>query len=175
MWREALADYFITSNKDWKDYFLRRRQPKSQCNWVKTSNKTSQKDEACLWVWYLCSKNNFQDPTREEDGRDVNHHGRDADLVSRKENVQVEVKFSDQAVRTGLILSSGPQEEVQGGCRQEVKQKTVESFEVLQLLYHPNYFDHFFPWLLCGRLSAFNLMCPCLINKWGLKPSFIAD
>ena len=102
---------------------------------------------------------------REEDGRDVNHHGRDADLVSRKENVQVEVKFSDQAVRTGLILSSGPQEEVQGGCRQEVKQKTVESFEVLQLLYHPNYFDHFFPWLLCGRLSAFNLMCPCLINK----------
>ena len=62
MWREALADYFITSNKDWKDYFLRRRQPKSQCNWVKISNKTSQKDEACLWVWYLCSKNNFQDP-----------------------------------------------------------------------------------------------------------------
>ena len=30
---------------------------------------------------------------REEDGRDVNNHGRDADLVSRKENVQVEVKF----------------------------------------------------------------------------------
>ena len=29
----------------------------------------------------------------EEDGRDVNHHGRDADLVSRKENVQVKVKF----------------------------------------------------------------------------------
>ena len=29
---------------------------------------------------------------REEEGRDVNHHGRDPGLVSRRENVQVEVK-----------------------------------------------------------------------------------
>ena len=80
----------------------------------------------------------------------MNHHGREADLVSRRENVQVQVSFiSEKKLKWNIgPFNTGAQEEIQGGCNQEDQQKTPESPEVLQLLYHPCNPDHLYCWLL---------------------------